>query len=471
MAMGKRRPERQDELWIPAHEMARAPGHPFYERLNGILDEHGFDVFVEERCAEHYAEKMGRPSIAPGVYFRMMLVGYFEGLDSERGIAWRCADSLALREFLGYRLSQRTPDHSSVSRTRRRLDLETHQEVFSWVLGVLSQGDLLTGKTVGIDASTLEANAALRSIVRRDTGASYEEFLTGLAQASGIATPTRAELAKVDRRRPKKGSNRDWKHPHDPDARIAKMKNGRTHLAHKVEHAVDLDTGAVMAVTVQPASDGDTKTLMNTVTEAAEQLERVGEDETNAAQLSDQPLKELVLDKGYHSNETLVELADWEIRTYASEPDRGRRRWKGQSHARDLVYANRRRIRGKRGKWLLRQRGELLERPFAHYLDRGGMRRVHLRGHKNIAKRLLIHVAGFNLGLVMRQIFKHGTPRGLSAAVQLYKALLWATIRLLEMSWAIPGGYQCTVPQTLLTRRSRPITSTGGLYWTSATGC
>jgi transposase len=471
MAMGKRRRKPQSEMWIPAREMPCVSGHPFYERLNAVLGEHGFDVFVEELCGAHYAEKMGRPSIPPAAYFRMLLVGYFEGIDSERGIAWRCADSLALREFLGYELSQATPDHSSVSRTRRRLDLEAHREVFTWVLRVLAQEGLLTGKTVGVDASTLEANAALRSIVRRDTGASYEEFLVELAKASGIATPTRADLAKVDRKRPRKGSNDDWQHPHDPDARITKMKDGRTHLAHKAEHAVDLETGAVMAVTVQAASDGDTKTLMNTVMEAAEQLERVREDESAAEQLSGQLLKELIVDKGYHSNEILVELSDWEIRTYASEPDRGRRRWKGETQVRDVVYANRRRIRGERGKWLLRLRGELLERPFAHYLDRGGMRRVHLRGGENIWKRLLVHVAGFNLGLVMRQMLGHGTPRGLRAARKLCYAFLWAVWSLHKRILKARGMIWRRATAIPPIRIRLAATSVRPRYMSFATGC
>ena len=257
MAMGKRNGDRQQPLWIVGADLPEAPGHPFYRRLNGILKKDGFDRFAEEICAPYYAEVMGRPSIPPGVYFRMLMVGYFEGIDSERGIAWRCADSLGLREFLGYSLTQKTPDHSSLSVIRGRLDLETHQEVFSWVLKLLAEEGLLRGKTIGIDATTLEANAALRSIVRRETGESYEEFLRGLAQASGIQTPTREDLARIDRDRKGKGSNKDWEHPHDPDARIAKMKDGRTHLAHKAEHAVDMDTSAVVAVTVQGADRGE----------------------------------------------------------------------------------------------------------------------------------------------------------------------------------------------------------------------
>jgi transposase len=250
MAMGTRDDERQEPLWVAAPSMARSPGHPFYDRLNGLLDDAGFDEFVEEQCAPFYAERMGRPSLPPAVYFRMQLIGYFEGIDSERGIAWRVADSLALREFLGYEVQQRTPDHSTISRNRRLIDLETHREVFIWVLRILAKQGLLKGKTLGVDSTTLEANAALRSIVRRDTGEAYEEFLTKLAQESGIETPTRQDLAKLDRKRKGKGSNDDWTNPHDPDATITKMKDGRTHLAHKSEHVADMTSGAVVAVAV-----------------------------------------------------------------------------------------------------------------------------------------------------------------------------------------------------------------------------
>ena len=262
-------------MWVASAELPRSAGNPFYDRLNRVLDEAGFDVFVEEQCAKFYADGIGRPSLAPGRYFRMLLLGYFEGLDSERAIAWRAADSLSLREFLDVALHEASPDHSTVSRTRRRIDLETHQAVFTWVLQRLSDAGFVKGKTIGIDATTLEANAALRSIVRRDTGESYEAFLHGLAAASGIDTPTRAELARLDRKRPKKGSNDDWTHPQDPDAKITKMKDGRTHLAHKAEHAVDLETGAVVGVTVQDADAGDTTTMVETLVTAAEQVEAV----------------------------------------------------------------------------------------------------------------------------------------------------------------------------------------------------
>lgn len=403
--MGTRGATRQAAMWMATTDLPTPAAHPFYQRLNALLAKAGFDAFVEERCAGFYATTMGRPSLAPAIYFRLLLIGYFEGIDSERGIAWRAADSLALREFLGLGLDVAPPDHSTISRTRRLMDLETHQAVFTWILQRVAEAGLLKGKTLGVDATTLEANAALRSIVRRDTGDTYQEFLTTLAQASGIATPTREDLAKLDRTRKKKGSNDDWTHPHDPDARITKMKDGRTHLAHKAEHAVDLESGAVVAVTIQPADRGDTDSGIDTVLTALDELDVVQPDGDDD--------REIVADKGYHSTER---VSDWEgigLRTYISEPKRGRRRWHGQTALRDAVYRNRRRIRGTRGRQLLRRRGEYVERPNAHLYETGGMRRTHLRGHTNILKRVLIHTGGFNLGLIMRQWLGVGTPRGL----------------------------------------------------------
>src|SRR5213594_3857100 len=269
MGMGRREQQRrQEKLWIAHTDLPRTVGHPFYEQLNRLLEERGFDEYVEKQCACFYAEKMGRPSLAPGRYFRLLLIGYFEGIDSERGIAWRAADSLGLRRFLGIGLDESTPDHSTISRTRRLIDVDTHRKVFFWVLGLLADRGLLKGKRIGIDATTLEANAALRSIVRRDSGESYEAFLKGLAKQSGIETATREDVARLDRKRKKKGSNQEWVNPHDRDARITKMKDGRTHLAHKTEHAVDMETGAVVAVTLQEAHQGDTTTVKETLAEA-----------------------------------------------------------------------------------------------------------------------------------------------------------------------------------------------------------
>ena len=436
MAMGRRERERQETFWVPTNELPQTPGHPFYERLNKILDGQGFDRFVEERCRKFYADKIGRPSLPPAIYFRMLLVGYFEGIDSERGIAWRVADSMALRRFLGYELTDQTTDHSTLSRNRRLIDLEAHEEVFVWVLQVLAREKLLDGRTLGIDATTLEANAALRSIVRRDTGESYQEFLTQLAKASGIETPTREDLARIDKHRKNKGSNDDWEHPHDPDAKITKMKDSRTHLAHKAEHAVDLKTGAVVSVTLQPANRGDTTSLTETIEQADENLVGVMTDEAACENLSEQVLREAVTDKGYHSNAVLKDLRDCDIRTYISEPDRGRRHWVGKEAERDAVYANRRRIRGGRGQKLRKKRGEYVERSFAHCYDTGGMRRTHLREHPNILKRLLIHVAGFNLGLVMHSLFGVGTARGLQSLcgrVLAFLLVIWATLRRTQL--------------------------------------
>jgi transposase len=427
--MGKRkRGPHQKTMWIATDDLPTTSAHPFYERLNGILDKAGFDAHVEKLCGRFYAQTMGRPSLVPGRYFRLLLIGYFEGLDSERAIAWRAADSFALRRFLELELVQVAPDHSTISRTRRLIDLETHREVFTWILKQLAEAGLVNGKTIGIDATTLEANAALRSIVRRDSAESYQEFLTKLAQASGIETPTREDLARIDRQRKNKGSNDDWTHPHDPDAKITKMKDGRTHLAHKAEHAVDLGTGAVVGVTVQDADQGDTTTSIETLIEAAEQVEAVVPE-------SEGP-KELVADKGYHSNQALVALEAVGVRSYISEPDRGRRNWKDHPQARKAVHRNRRRIRGARGKRLMRQRGELLERPFAHLYETGAMRRVHLRGHDNILKRILLHAGALNLGLLMRTLFGVGTPRGLQGRVAAVFVALCLLIRRLNTFYA-----------------------------------
>lgn len=467
MAMGKRRRQQQGSLWVAAERLARSPGHPFYDGLNRLLDGAGFDAFVEGVCGRFYAEKLGRPSLAPAVYFRLLLVGYFEGIDAERGIAWRLADSLTLREFVGFGLNDGTPDHSTISRTRRLIDLEAHQEVFAWIVQLLARHGLVKGKTLGVDATTLEANAALRSIVRRDTGESYQEFLERLAKASGIQTPTRAELARLDRNRPGKGSNDEWRHPHDPDARITKMKDGRTHLAHKAEHAVDMETGAVVAVTVQPADRGDTQSIEATLDEACGNLQVAQEDEQAREQLADELMVEIVADKGYHSNAVMERLNDDGSRTYISEPARGRRNWRRKSAAKQAVYANRRRIRGARGRELLRRRGERIERGFAHSYDTGGMRRVHLRGHHNIAKRLLIHVAGSNLGLLARKVLGVGTPRSLQGrlaallrVLTLQPRAFFRLLRELLVSFSkIPSPASPTGSLTMPARpRSRPST-------------
>jgi transposase len=439
MAMGRRRKRvRQEELWTPTAALPVGASHPFYQRLNQILDEKRFDEYVETICERFYAGEVGRPGLAPGIYFRLLMVGYFEGIDSERGIAWRTGDSLSIRSFCRIALDESVPDHSTISRTRRLMDVETHQAVFQWVLQVLAEKKLLKGNSIGVDATTLEANAALRSIVRRDTGERYEEFLTRLAKESGIETPTREQLAKLDRQRAKKGSNEDWTHPQDPDARIAKMKDGRTHLAHKAEHAVDMETGAIVAVTLHGADEGDTETIQETVAEAGERITSVVAEADNsemARRVSAEGPREVITDKGYHSRAVVNDLAEWGVRTYCSEPNRGRQRWQDRRREQRAVYANRRRIRGERGRRLLRQRGEKLERWNQHLYDRGGMRRVHLRGRENILKRLVVHSGAANLGLLMRKLFGKGTPRSLQGRVRAIISLRGVCRRLLFDAW------------------------------------
>jgi transposase len=420
MAMGTRKQrEKQEGIWIAHTELAAAPGHPFYQKLNELLEAEGFDEFVEGRCAKFYAAKYGRPSLTPGIYFRSLLIGYFEGIGAERGIAWRLADSLALRRFVGIDLNENTPDHSTISRTRRLIDVDTHREVFGWVLGVLADRGLLKGQRIAIDATTLEANAAMRSIVRRDTGESYEEFLRGLAKASGIATPTREDLVRLDRKRKKRTSNKHWKSPADEDARIAKMKDGRTHLAHKAEHAVDLDTGAVVAVTLPGADQGDTTTLDVTLCEAGMTVAELAGREAelrpdHEPKVNVNGIEELVTDKGYHSGAVLQRVKSYEVRSYIPEKQpKGRRNWQGKAAEQQAVYENRRRVRSEYGKGLLRRRGELVERSFAHCYETGGLRRCHLRGRDNILKRQLVHVGAFNLSLILRQLLGAGTPREL----------------------------------------------------------
>jgi transposase len=390
-----------------------APGHPFYKRLNEVLDKAGFDRFCEANCAEFYHEKLGRPSLAPGLCFRIMMIGFFEGLDSERGIAWRLADSLTLRQFLSIGLDENTPDHVTISRTRRLIDDETHQRIFTWVLERLAQGGLIKGKTIGVDSTTLEANAAMKSIVRRDTGESYGAYLKRLAEAEGIEAKDAAALLRMDRKRTKRTSNEDWRSPSDGEAEITKLKDGRTALAYKAENAVDMETGAIVAVTTHGGAAADTATVEETVLEAGIAVAGLLAEKTAKGKLEVHPfgVEEVVADKGYHSNDVAVGLNEMGVRSYLAEPDRGKRKWGGKEFARAAVYANRRRIQGERGKRLQRQRGERIERNFAHQFDTGGLDRLYVRGRENVHKKFLIQAAACNLALLMRSTFGAGKPR------------------------------------------------------------
>src|SRR5215210_270622 len=415
-----RQGDRQGDLMVMWSEMPRSPGHVFYDRLQQVLVGAGFDGFVEDACQAYYARTMGAPSVPPGRYFRMHMVGYFEGIDSERGIEWRCSDSLSLREFLRLESRQRVPDHLWLSKTRGRLPHEIHETVFGWVLALIARHGLIKGERIGVDASTMEANAALRAIVRRDTGEGYREMLERMAQESGIATPTAEDLIRLDRKRKSKTlSNEEWASETDPDARIARMKDGTTHLAYKPEHAVDLDTGAIVAAEIHAADEGDTTTITGTLDAAQRNLTSVG-----APPSPDDPAA-CVADKGYHARALLKDLDGGPWKTRIAEPQRrGISRWPGDEDARRAVYNNRTRLRSAVGKQAMRDRGELVERSFAHILDRGGLRRTWLRGRENVHKRSLIHVAGHNLGLLMRLLIGAGTPKEAVASGWCFLVLL-----------------------------------------------
>ena len=415
MAMG-REGDRQDDLIVTWAEMPRSPGHVFYDRLQELLIAGSFDGFVETACQPYYARKMGAPSVPPGRYFRMHMVGYFEGIASERGIAWRCSDSMSLRDFLRLENREKVPDHSWLSKTRGRLPCEIHEKVFGWVLKLVAEQGLVKGKRIGIDASTMEANAALRTIVHRDDGRTYREMLTQMAKESGIETPSADDLVRIDRtRKGKKLSNQEWISRTDPEAKIAKLKDGRTHLAYKPEHAVDLDTGVIVAAALHPADNGDTTTIAGTLASAENNLAQI-----DAAPTPDEP-SELVADKGYHSRAVLKDLDGGAWKTRIAEPRQpGFSRWHGDDKARAAVYANRTRLGSAVGKQAMRRRAEIVERSFAHNLDRGGMRRTWLRGRDNVQKRYLVHVAGHNLGILMRLLIGAGTPREAAARALAY---------------------------------------------------
>ena len=399
MAMGTRKSE-QTPLFLCADDLPETPTLPFYEQLNELLDQAGFDDFVEGLCRPCYASSLGRPSLAPGVYFRLLLLGYLLGIDSERGLALRAADSLSLRRFLGYALVEATPDHSTISRTRRRIPLATHEAVFGWVLGRLRAAGLANGAAVGVDSTTLEANAALQTLRRKDSKESYREFVVGLAEQAGETVTTVEELIDFDRNRQGKTlSNKEWESRSDPDARVAKMKDGGTDMAHKAEHAVDLESGALLGVTVQAADKGDTQTLEATL--AA--VEAAG----------GEPPAEVAADKGYHSDAVIEDLKTAGAASYVPEPKRGERNWKGKEQTREAVEANRERVASERGQELGKARTEKAERSMAHMYATGGLRRVYLRRHGNIRKRLLIHACGYNLGVLMRAVTGIGTPRSL----------------------------------------------------------
>jgi IS5 family transposase len=409
MALG-RRGGRQQELWVATQDIASGPRHVFYDRLNRLLSEAGFDAWIEQRCRAYYARD-GRPSIPPGTFFRMLFVGYFESIDSQRGIAWRCGDSLSLKKFLGYASHEETPDHSSLSRIRNRLPREVFDEVFQFVLQIIERHKLLDGKTAGVDSTTLEANAAMKSIVRRDSGEDWEEYLRRLAAEEGVEIQSKSDLIRYDKDRQQQGkkkvSNEEWVSPSDPEARITKMKDGTTHLAYKAEHVVDLKTEVILAAEIYQANQADTATLTDSLASAQTHLDQ-------AEIIRD--IEKVAADKGYHKAETLADCEEtgrYGIRAYIPEPDsRWERVWTDKPEAqRRAVYNNRKRTGRDYGKRLQRRRSEVVERTFAHTCDTGGARRTWLRGVLDIGKRYLMQAAAHNLGVLLRKLLGAGKPR------------------------------------------------------------
>jgi transposase len=409
MTMGRRK-DKQPDLFMPINDLPRSPGHAFYDKLNLLLAAAGFDRFVEDLCQPYYHEDTGRPSLPPGVYFRMLFVGYFEGIDSQRGIAWRCSDSRSLQTFLGFLPTEPTPDHSSLTNIRQRLPEVVHDEVFAFVIGIAEQNGLVIGKRVGVDATTLEANAAMKSLERRDNGADYKTWTRQLAVEAGLENPSDEDVRRFDRkRRGKKMSNDDWVSPSDPDSEIAKMKDGTTHLAYKAEHVVDLDSEVVLAATILPATTGDATSLVVSVMNAEINLARAE---------SDARIEEIGTDKGYHKLETLEELTGEGYRTYIPEPEQKYEHdWQDKSAEQERAYRNnRRRVKGDYGRRLQRLRSERVERSFAHVCETGGARRSYLRGRTKVTKRYLMTVAAHNLSIIMRKLYGKGKPRTLQGS-------------------------------------------------------
>lgn len=463
MALGRQGGDDQQEFWVATNELPKSAGHAFYQKLNGLLSEAGFDEFIEDLCKPYYHQKLGRPSIPPGVYFRMLLVGYFEGIGSQRGIAWRCGDSLSLRSFLGVPLTEGTPDHSSLTRVRDRLPGEVHAAVFQFVLQLAADKGLLKGKTVAVDSTTLEANAAMKSIVRRDTGEDWEEYIRDLMRQEGIEDPTAEEMRRFDKKRTgKKVSNEDWVSSTDPASRVIRMKDGRTHLAYKAENVIDVETELVLDASIRHATDADTATLADSVMEAQTHLRE-----------SDLPeqIEEVVADKGYHSTDQLELCDSLGIRTYIPEPklpkNRKRKLKRLSKKKRQALLNNRRRTKRRKSKDLQRKRSERTERSFAHMCETGGARRTWLRGLSKVQKRYLIAAVARNLGLLMRNLFGMGTPRGLQAEggllllLQLTLLRIWPPMRHSSASRRPPSP---PAP-----RRKRPVWFSGNP--TFSTGC
>jgi transposase len=400
----RKKTQEQKEFWVVAERLPKASPSRFYELLNGTLERMNFGREVWEMCAPAYADatKGGRPGIDPVVYFKMLMVGFFEGIESERQIAARCEDSLSLRGFLGYALDEPTPDHSSMTVIRQRLGSDCFARVFAVVLAALRKHGLLKGRNLGIDSSVMEANASLRGLSERNTEEAYWDYVQRLAREAGLETTDGAALRNFDRHRAgKKLSNEQWQNPHDPDAKIGRTKAGATDMVYLPEHTVDLDTGAIVQAQVLAGDHRDSEELSTRVIEAVVSVQEALADPEAVPET-------LTGDKGYFS---------------LSDPRRAQRRLdKLSSSERQSLARAHRSVSSKYGRKLLRKRGQHIERSFAHVLDAGGMRRATLRGLENLNKRHQIAAACYNLSQLLRRLHGIGTPKQWAASLSLLLA-------------------------------------------------
>ena len=410
----KKKKAAQGELWVATHQLPTSAKTTFYSRLDETLESFGFADKVRALCAPAYkSTKAGRPGIDPVVYLKMIMVGFFEDLPSERAIAARCADSISIRSFLNYSLEEKTPDHSTFTVIRQRLGLEIYQQIFTLTLQALREHGLLRGKNLGIDSSVIEANASLRSLVHRNTEEQYWDYVKRLAAEHGIDPNDTTAVRKFDRHRPGKGSNQEWQNPHDPDARIGRTKDGATDMIYKPETVVDLDTGAIVQADVHPGDQADHKEMATRVLEAQQTINQATRQKPDTLTVTS-----VTSDKGYYAVGELQALQHEGIRTVISDPIDNRRVDKLPPAEKRAVRGAKRSVRSKSGKELLRRRGMHIERSFAHILDAGGMRRTTLRGWENLNKRFKLAAAFYNLSQLMRKLFGFGTPKQLAAAME-----------------------------------------------------
>jgi transposase len=429
------RSEEQNDFWIPAGELPAAIPDTFYRRVNATLEKIGLAKEVWAICEPAYADasRGGRPGIDPVVYLKMLTVGFFEDLPSERAIANRCADSLSIRGYLGYSLTEATPDHSSLSVIRERLSVEQLEAIHRVLLKALREHGLLRGRKLGIDSSVIEANASLRALEHRNTEESYWDYVKRLAAEAGIDPSDMKAVRRFDRQREgRKTSNKEWQNPHDPEAKVGRTKDGACDMIYKPEHITDLESGAIVRVEVRPgdAADNDA-TLCERVMEAVGTLSEV------APEVPLQKLgAELCADEGYFALEQIAQLQCCEVRTVIADPQSRRRKpSRASAEHRGALRQATRATQSKSGKRLLRARGEHLERSFCHVLDHGGLRRATLRGCEKLTKRHIGGALTYNLSLLLRHLFGVGTPKQALAGVR--RALLAAISLLFEIAGAI----------------------------------